>query len=811
MNSSMMKLKELCENYLTKFNNRRNFDSRISNAIDKDNSRTKKLCLTLIKDIFEDEKDPYHLFLNEKELSDKLLELIIKGIKEEIEFNTFKLQLFSLSIDLEFVYKISESYYHCFSKNTNEYWGQYLNLYIFQKKFKSEYINNLLNKIGIKYNVKAYDEFLAKIKSKYNKSNDFNEELKNIFVEQEDKIESIIPENKNEMISDDKEQNSEKSNNNRNENSNKSDNEITSQNSKLIIGQTMNEEYENNVEKNTENNKINEEEILKDENNSNIIIDNNIHNLELYKDKNSEINPNLENNEIIQINSEKNNEEIEIIKINYTVYNYLNDQFNKYKNIYKKFVTPVLKNILRKSEIYFSNIGYYDKKKFSEWYKINDKTLSILINDKLNLNNVMCDPKEYGYFCYDYVNPRTKRQFTVEALYSIIDPVYLYNYCRLDNLKDNYDYPSFYIRNFYVKNRAMALEYYINISVFKEKYKMNPLPRIIFPLYNKNFDYELLNEVELDGVFFVEDEFSILDNDLPFIFQNFLSFSGSNKVYEISNESNIKYNLCGKTFKKNDLCLIEIKTEFPEKFKEGNKETLPEVLKKMLEKMIIFEQLFTSLNIKYNRIRLILFYDLVLKTNYTNVIQNALSNFAEKHNELKYLDKICFQVIYVNASYFVGALRTSAEEINNLKQIIENLKIDLQKRDEKIEELTKKNNEISDKYNELISEKNRISDKYNEISDKYNELISEKNKISDKYNELLIKNNELISEKNKISDKNNQLLFENQKLMSKISEQNETIINLQKINSSFEQRIKDLEEKFQQLNISKNYNNDEQK
>ena len=638
----MVQLKELCENYLKKFNNKRNFNSRISNAIDKDNSKTKKLCLTLIKEIFETENEPYYLFLNNKNLSNKLLKIIIKGIKEEIDFNSFKLQLFNLSIDLEFIYKISEFYYHCFSKNMDEYLGQYLNLFIFQKKFKSEYINNLLNMIGIKYKVKTYEDFLIKIKNKYNKSKDFFDELKNIFLE-------------------------------------------------------------------TDN-----------------------------KEQNPEINSKKENNEIIQINSENNKN----IKKTYTVYNYLLAQF--YKNNYKKLITPILKEILDNSKINFFNIGYYDENNFDKLHKITDKTLSILISDKLKLYNEMCEQKEYGYFCYENENPKTKIKYITEALYSIIAPFNLYNYCKVDDLYNNNNNSESYI-----KNRTMVLDYYINISVFKEKYNAQPFPRIIFPLYNKNIDLDLLNKVvEFNGVFFVENEFSIKDDDLPFVSQYFLSFSGSNKVYNLFN---FKFDLDGKTFKKNDLCLLEIKA-FPKKIKYNNSETFSEVMEKMFEKMIIFEQLFSYLNINYDRIRLILFYDLVSKKKYDNDIENTLIKLAQKHNKLKYLNKICFQVIYVNANYFVYSLRTEAEDIKNLKEDIEYAIIESKKRYEEIEKLFKKDNEL------LI--------KSNKIAKKRNELLIESNKLAKKRNELLIENK-------KIKNKNYDLLIENQKSISKIDEIND--------------------------------------
>ena len=198
---------------------------------------------------------------------------------------------------------------------------------------------------------------------------------------------------------------------------------------------------------------------------------------------------------------------------------------------------------------------------------------------------------------------------------------------------------------------------------------------------------------------------------------------------------------------------MEIKTEFPDKLEKDNRESFPEVLEKLFEKMIIYEQLFTSLKFNYDRIRVILFYDLVLKKNFTNEINNAMKKLAKDHAKLKYLNKIYFQVIYVNASYFVGALRTNAEEIKNLKGIIENFKIESEIRENKIEELTRKNNEAIDM------------------------------------------NNKLLIEVKQLTDKNNELLTKIENLESKIYEQNEKILNFQNIRNNLEQQNKNDEEK----------------
>ncbi len=115
-------------------------------------------------------------------------------------------------------------------------------------------------------------------------------------------------------------------------------------------------------------------------------------------------------------------------------------------------------------------------------------------------------------------------------------------------------------------------------------------PRIIFPLDElKTLKKELKNEIEINGPFLINEPFTI---------------------------NNIDLDINGKSFEKNDLCLLEIKTKFPEKNQNSlNEPTFPKLLKIMLNKMIIFEQLFTSLGVKYNRIRLFFFYDLIKKTN----------------------------------------------------------------------------------------------------------------------------------------------------------------------------------------------------
>ena len=104
------KVKETYKNYLKAITGRRNLYSRAMSAIINDNSPTKKLCLTITREIFEEEKNPYYLFLDDIKISNKLLELLKKGIEGQVNFEEFKNQFFSLSKVFKFIYEISKLY-----------------------------------------------------------------------------------------------------------------------------------------------------------------------------------------------------------------------------------------------------------------------------------------------------------------------------------------------------------------------------------------------------------------------------------------------------------------------------------------------------------------------------------------------------------------------------------------------------------------------------------------------------------------------------------------------------------------------------
>ena len=114
------------------------------------------------------------------------------------------------------------------------------------------------------------------------------------------------------------------------------------------------------------------------------------------------------------------------------------------------------------------------------------------------------------------------------------------------------------------------------------------MPRIIFPLQWLNkmdgkYEYKkdhYENELEIDGCFFVKDQFKLLDGEFPFESQFFKSsFNDINSEY-IDSEN-------GATFLEGDVRLLEIKANLPNYIDTYEKSFRSEV-NNFLLKMITF-------------------------------------------------------------------------------------------------------------------------------------------------------------------------------------------------------------------------------
>ena len=108
MEQELKELEHSYKTYLEKFSGRKQLYSRAMGAIINTNSKTKKFCLIIIRELFENENKPDCLFLNDIEISKKLMFLLKKGINEDIILDKFISEFFSLSKVFQFLYETSK-------------------------------------------------------------------------------------------------------------------------------------------------------------------------------------------------------------------------------------------------------------------------------------------------------------------------------------------------------------------------------------------------------------------------------------------------------------------------------------------------------------------------------------------------------------------------------------------------------------------------------------------------------------------------------------------------------------------------------
>jgi len=474
-----------------------------------------------------------------------------------------------------------------------------------------------------------------------------------------------------------------------------------------------------------------------------------------------------------------------------TVLNYLIVQKEKYKKLDIK--VPILEYVIQSGRSFnYENIASY--KNFNSEKNLNDKILTILLNN-LKLNNI-CNINEYGYFCYKYNDE------WIEALYSSIDPEILYNYIINEKEADDYNEPNKELQRQYFKSRAMGFEYYINKSIFIKKYGMKPLPRIVFPLkkvydikdnkitYEKN-NYR--NFEEIDGSFFISRQFSLETKDFPFIFQfnKKYSFKSKNVMNILGSDDN--KNNPNNNFEEDDLCIFEIKNQFPnkhnnEKTDNEKQKSFEEILKIMLIRLVIFEQLYKELGVKYKNIKLILFYDVVKKDGYQDIIKDEFQKFFSNKvgkNKIKYANRIFFQVVYINSSYLAESLKSSSDEIDNLKYQMDNAK-------KENKELKIQMDELNIKMDNVNNENKNLKYHMDEINIKMDNVNKENNNLKYQLDNV---NNENKNLKNQMDNVNN----ENKNLKNQMDELNIKMDNVNKENKELNAKVTNLNNEFRNL------------
>ena len=718
---------------------RKNLLSRCSCALSNTKSNLKKLLLLFGQVMFRNENDyDKELIVNDKNVTESAIKLINDALSGRVNENDFFSQFINLSKTINFFYRVSELYAKIFLIE-NAYHEVFSSL-IFKKKYqkdKTDYINSISILIsGVNKEKYKYEELLDYINKNYNNEKDFISEYIKLFLDDKmnyiDKINEKIkinpkdnkldlkkiinknikslneidistindkPNDNNDLgdnhnLNNDSENNKDKKNTAENINIIDNLNTINNQNIKELSSIQESKDNLNNINNSppNENNNNRFEEIVTHINNNTM---SKIENVDIklteekqlneeQKEKSTEITEKAPNSEL------KNN-----LK---TVKNYLTEEYNKYIN--NQFKVICLEKVLTENTDFTKNdISYVYKMKrnFDPINKINDKILGELL-EKLKLDCPVPDISKYGYF--SYLNNEYKKS---EALYSAIDSeIMYYEITKLNKIEDDFYKEDKEKRSLYLKSRAKSLEYFINKTVFEKKYKTKQLPRIIFPLQwlNKMDDkyeyskYHYENELEIDGCFFVKEQFKLLDGEFPFESQFFKS--SFNDIYsEWTDYEN------GATFLEGDVCLLEIKANLPNYIDTYEKSFRSEV-NNFLLKMITFEQLFKSIGIEYKRIRLILFYDVVKKCNYQEYLSQILCNFAKNNKDIDYMDKIYFQVIYIDAGYCASSLKKFEDENDILKYQLNDINKKYEEINKKYEEINKNYQEFNKKYESVL-------------------------------------------------------------------------------------------------------------
>ena len=184
-----------------------------------------------------------------------------------------------------------------------------------------------------------------------------------------------------------------------------------------------------------------------------------------------------------------------------------------------------------------------------------------------NLNNDDFNTENQGYLCF---KDETTGVY-IESLYSIVELKLLFNKISSNENfpKDDFKNPDKIKAKNAFKSRALSFEYYINYNIIIDKFKMKERPRVIYPFKsldaiekNEEDQEKSYNLIEVDGVILEKQGYTLTLEKNAFIIDELYKLkkfvtSNSQKVVEPYKEKSID-------LKENELCIIEIKNQFPQ-------------------------------------------------------------------------------------------------------------------------------------------------------------------------------------------------------------------------------------------------------
>ena len=196
-----------------------------------------------------------------------------------------------------------------------------------------------------------------------------------------------------------------------------------------------------------------------------------------------------------------------------------------------------------------------------------------------------------------------------------------------------------------------------------DKFKAKELPRVIY-LFLKDDNKKIMDLEELDGVFYLPKKETLKINDLPFIIDDRYEAHNSKFEFMLQNNDYIQ-------FDKNSLVLLEVKNRFPGTNNASSKKQIDNELRSelinLLDKVLAFYELYNERFENIEKIMIILFYDVIPKSNYDEVLSNVFNKYFYNKRLIEIKNKIQFQCTFIISSYFAYTIKNFFDKINAIE------------------------------------------------------------------------------------------------------------------------------------------------
>ena len=129
------------------------------------------------------------------------------------------------------------------------------------------------------------------------------------------------------------------------------------------------------------------------------------------------------------------------------------------------------------------------------------------------------------------------------------------------------------------------------------------------------------------------------------------------------------------------------------------------MIRGLIRKALVIKTIYEQLEYKFNKIKLILFYDAIHKYNYEEELKLAFNEELDL-NDKELIEKIQFQCIYIKSSYLSGTISIMNNDIEMLKSENKNIRKELEETKKTVVELLKKIDKIEKKNRNDSNKKN---------------------------------------------------------------------------------------------------------